>query len=107
MPKFIFTYHGGEHPNKPEDGQKMMQDWKDWAESLGSVLINPGTPVGTTKILTKDGVSDEPPINPISGFSIIEADSMEFALELLKKCPHIHLIGGTLEVSEMMHMGDC
>ncbi len=104
MPKFIFTYHGGNKPETPEQGQKNMEDWKKWAAELGSALINPGTPVGATKVLNKHGISGEPSPHPIAGYSILEANSMEEALELLKDCPHIHLMDGTLEVSEMMEM---
>lgn len=35
------------------------------------------------------------------GFSIVEADSMDVALKLLKDCPHFEL-DGTLEVSAIM-----
>ncbi len=104
MPQFIFTYHGGNKPDSPAEGQKNMEDWKKWAAGLGSALINPGTPVGITKVLTKDGISNQLSPQPIAGFSILEADPMEQALELLKDCPHIHLMDGTLEVSEMIEM---
>lgn len=103
MPQFIFTYHGGQKPETPEEGQKHMQEWKDWADSLGSALVNPGTPVGVTKVLGSNGVSNEPSPHPIMGFSILEADSIDKALGLLQNCPHIKY-GGTLEVSEMMQM---
>lgn len=83
----------------------MMQEWKAQAAALGDALVNPGMPVGMTKVLDKSGVSDEQSPYPISGFSIIEAESMDSALELLKDCPHLHLINGTLEVSKMMQMG--
>ena len=104
MPQFIFTYHGGKTPETPEEGQKGMEVWKKWASDLGAALVNPGTPVGVTKVLTKDGVSDDPSPHPIMGFSVVEAESMDAALELLKDCPHMHMFEGTLEVSEMMHM---
>ncbi len=103
MPQFIFTYHGGKKPETPEEGQKGMEKWKAWAASLGPALINPGTPVGMTKVLTADGVSSAPSVHPIDGFSIIEANNMDAALTLLKDCPHFDF-EGTLEVSEMMQM---
>lgn len=92
-------------PETPEEGQKSMEEWKAWAAGLGSALVNPGTPVGVTKVLAKDGVSDTGSPHPIMGFSILEAGSMEHALELLKDCPHFKY-EGTLEVSEMMKMPD-
>ena len=104
MAQFIFTYHAGKQPETPEHGKQAMQAWKDWAAKLGAALVNPGTPVGETKVLTSKGVSDAPSSNPIDGFSIIEADNMEAALEMLKDCPHLHIFDGTLEVSEMRAM---
>ncbi|MBT3010565.1 MAG: hypothetical protein KUF77_03945 [Candidatus Thiodiazotropha sp. (ex Lucina aurantia)] len=103
MPEFIFTYHGGEMPDTPEAGAEGMARWRAWADNLGSALTNPGTPVGITKVLTPTGVSDEPSPHPIMGFSILEAESMEAALELLKTCPHLDY-GGTLDVSQMLPM---
>jgi len=39
----------------------------------------------------------------MSGFSIIEADSLEDALSIAQACPFLE-IGGSLEVSELMQM---
>jgi len=39
----------------------------------------------------------------MSGFTIIEAQSIEVALEMAKSCPFLD-IGGSLEVSELMQM---
>lgn len=103
MPQFLLGYFGGQRPETPEEGQRHMQEWKHWATGLGSTLVNPGTPVGVTKVLTGDGVSSEPSPHPIMGFSILEADSMDKAIEALRDCPHMKY-GGTLEVSEMMEM---
>ena len=103
MPQFIFTYHGGKKPETPEEGQKGMEKWKAWAASLGSALINPGTPVGITKVLTAEGVAEAPSPHPIMGFSIIEAADRDAAMDLLKDCPHFEY-EGTLEISEMMQI---
>ena len=102
MPQFIFTYHGGKKPETPAEGQEGMKKWQEWAANLGNALVNPGTPVGITKV-TADGVSSQPSSHPIMGFSILEAEDMDSALGLLKDCPHIHMMGGSLEISEMMN----
>ncbi len=103
MPQFLLGYFDGKKPETPEEGQKHMQEWKDWALGLGSALVNPGTPVGITKVLTSGGVSGDSSPHPLMGFSILEAETIDSALELVKHCPHIKY-GGTLEVSEMMEM---
>ncbi len=103
MPQFLLGYYDGQQPATPEEGEQHMQEWKNWAAALGSALINPGTPVGITKVLTPNGVSDQPSPYPIMGFSILDAENMDAALKLVENCPHIKY-GGTLEVSEMMAM---
>jgi hypothetical protein len=39
----------------------------------------------------------------MSGFTIIESETIEKALEVAKACPFLE-IGGSLEVSELMQM---
>jgi hypothetical protein len=39
----------------------------------------------------------------MSGYTIVEADSMDAALEMAKSCPFLD-INGSLEVSELMQM---
>jgi hypothetical protein len=39
----------------------------------------------------------------MSGFTIIEADSLDDVLSMAKKCPFLE-VGGSLEVSELMRM---
>ena len=39
----------------------------------------------------------------MSGYTIVEADSLDAALEMAKTCPFL-AIGGSLEVSEMIRM---
>ncbi len=81
-----------------------MKKWMAWVQECGDAMVNPGTPVGKTKVVTASGVSAEGSVNPMTGFSVVKADNMEGAIELAKGCPVLE-IGGTLEVSEMMQMG--
>lgn len=39
----------------------------------------------------------------MSGYTIVEADSMDAALEMAKACPFLD-VNGSLEVSELMKM---
>ena len=104
MPQYFFTYHGGNKAETPEQKQNNMEEWKQWAADLGPALVNPGTPIGITKVLTKDGDAGGSSPHPIMGFSILQAETIEQAVELLAGCPHIHSMDGTLEVSEMMQL---
>ncbi len=102
MPNFIFAYHGGRKPDSPEEGQALMARWQAWIEGLGDAAVNPGTPVGLSKTVSADGVEDGGGPNPLSGFSVVAADSMDAALALAKDCPHLEI--GTIEVAEMKSM---
>ena len=102
MPNYVFAYHGGKKPESPEAGAELMARWKAWMEGLGDAVVNPGVPVGKSKTVSADGVTDDGGSNPLMGFSIIQADSMDAALEMAKGCPHLEF--GTIEVAEAMEM---
>ena len=103
MSEYIIAYHGGKKPESPEEGAKHMAKWKAWVSDLGDAVVNPGTPLGPSKTVSSDGVADDGGPNPLSGFSIVKADSMDAALEMAKACPTLDL-DGTLEVAQVMKM---
>ncbi len=103
MAEYIIAYHGGKKPESPEDGARHMAKWKAWVSDLGDAVVNPGTPLGPSKTVSSDGVSDDGGPNPLSGFSIVKADSMDAAIEMAKACPTLDL-DGTLEVAQVMKM---
>jgi len=103
VPDYIIAYHGGEKPESPEEGAKNMAKWKAWVEDLGDAVVNPGTPLDKSKTVSSSGVTDDGGPNPLSGFSMVKAGSMDAALEMAKACPFLET-GGTLEVAEVMEM---
>ncbi len=102
MPNYIIAYHGGKKPESPEEGAKHMAKWKAWVDGLGDAVVNPGTPLGMSKTVSSSGVSDDGGSNPLMGFSIVKADSMDAALEIAKRCPFLEM--GTIEVAEVKEM---
>lgn len=103
MPNYIIAYHGGKKPESPEQGAEHMAKWKSWIAGLGEAAVNPGTPLSDTRIVSSSGVSDDGGSNPMSGYSIVKADSMDTALEMARACPFLDT-GGTLEVAQMMQL---
>ena len=103
MPNYMFAYHGGRKPESPEEGAEMMTKWKAWIADLGDAMVNPGTPMGMSKTVSSGGVTDDGGPNPLSGYSILAADSMDAALEIAKGCPFLAM-GGTIEVAQAMEM---
>ncbi len=103
MPNYVLAYHGGKTPESPEEGAEQMAKWNAWVGGLGDAVVNPGIPLGKPKTISSGGVSDDGGSNPLLGFSIVKADSMDAALEMAKACPTLE-IGGTIEVAEVMEM---
>jgi len=102
MPQFIFAYHGGTMPENPEEGAKLMARWQAWMQGLGKAMVNPGHPVGKSSTVSSTGVTNDGGSNPLSGFSLVEADTIQDAIEMAKGCPHIE--HGTIEVAETVEM---
>ena len=71
-------------------------------DSLGSQLIEPGAPVGKSKTFSASEVSDDRGANPVSGYLIVETESIEAALELIKACPDLG--SGTIELTPLIKM---
>lgn len=103
MSNYIIAYYGGKKPESPEEGNTQMAKWKTWIGDLGDAVVNPGSPMGMSKIVSSSGVSDDDGSNTMSGFSIVKADSFDSALDMAKACPFLET-GGTLKVAELMEM---
>jgi len=104
MPKYMFIYHGGGPAETPEEGEKVMAAWGAWMGELGDALIDGGNPAGPSMTLTAGGSSEGGGANPVSGYSLVQADSMEHAMELGKSCPMLDAADGSIEIAEAMEM---
>jgi hypothetical protein len=67
--------------------------------SLGDALVNPGMFLGASKVVNSDGVTDAENKGRLTGYSIVEADSMDAAVEIAKRCPHVE--HSTIEVAKI------
>jgi len=103
MPQYIITYLGGDHPSSPEEGKQHFAKYQEWLSSLGNSAVSPANPLKNTNTVNSDGSVASGGKTSMSGFTIVEADSMEAALLIAKACPFLD-IGGSLEVSELMQM---
>lgn len=103
MSRYMITYLGGNPPSTPEEGQKHFMKYKEWLGGLGEAAVSPANPLKGTQVVNPDGSVTDGGMSTMSGFTIVEADSMEAALTMAKACPFLD-IGGSLEVSELMSM---
>ncbi|WP_164116403.1 YciI family protein [Sphingorhabdus sp. Alg239-R122] len=103
MSKFVLVYHGGKTSMSPEEGQQHMVEWMAWMESLGDTVVDRGLAVGKSSTVSSAAVEDNGGSNPISGFTVLEADDLDAAIAMTKKSPHLD-IGGTIEIAQAMDM---
>lgn len=103
MAQYCITYLGGNPPSSPEEGKQHMAKYMEWLTSLGDAAVSPANPLKGTQTVNSDGSVTEGGISSMSGFTIIEAESIDAALEIAKRCPFLD-VGGSLEVSELMKM---
>src|SRR6516225_1210420 len=92
MPRYLLAYHGG-HVDDSLEGRKRVM------EELGPRLIDPGNPVARAVTIDAGSVSEGGGANPVSGYTVIEADDMPTAIELVKRGPIVQG-GRTVEIAE-------
>jgi hypothetical protein len=89
MAKYLLLYGGGRMPETEAEQAQVMKAWEAWFTELGPAIADPGNPFtigGTPKKVASDGsVSDAK--SSASGYSIIEADSLDQAAKLAGGCP--------------------
>lgn len=103
MAEFIITYRGGSQPATPEEGAAHMQKWKAWLEGIGDAVVNPGTPLGKSKLITGDVVADDF-AGALTGFSVVDVADMDAAIKIAKACPFLEMDNSSVEVAPIMSM---
>ncbi|MBI5004232.1 hypothetical protein HZC00_04010 [Candidatus Kaiserbacteria bacterium] len=87
----------------PEEREAGMTDWNDWIDMNKKELVDAGKPLGKTKRVTVEGVTDTK--NDIGGYSIVQAESHEEAAKLFSTShPHFKIPGAWVDVMEIMDM---
>jgi hypothetical protein len=100
MSTYLITYHGGGGPpSSAEAREQMMAAFQAWVASVGDHMVDPGAPLGASKTVSPEGVTDATPAGRIGGYSLIKADDLDVAAGLVKNHPFVGR-GGSLQVSE-------
>ncbi len=72
----------------PEEAQQGMKLWFEWKEKIGPGLVDMGKPLGNATMVTKDGITKSD--SDIIGMSMLQANTMEEALKMVKNHHHLH-----------------
>ena len=103
MARYLITYLGGDAPESEEAGKRQFEAYMKWLSGLGDAAVSPANPIMHTHTINPDGSVDSGGQTGMSGFTIVEADTLDDAMEMAAGCPFLE-IGGSLEVSELMAM---
>jgi hypothetical protein len=98
MTKFVFIYHAPTTPAEaapptPEQMSEAMGEWNAWAGKVGDGLVDFGTPLAGGVRVTADRTV-APSTREVVGYTILEADDLDAAIELAKVHPHLNMPGG-------------
>jgi hypothetical protein len=98
---YLLLYRGGSMPETEADQAAVMQAWTSWFETLGAALKDGGNPFtpGAVKTVGADGSISDGGIADASGYSVIQADSLDSAVDLAKGCP-VTMGGASISVYE-------
>jgi len=104
MKKFVLVYFGEPQFTTAEEAKKHQALWMDWAKGLGDAIVEMGNPAKPGKTVTNKSVVDADGKDRFSGYSVIQANSLEEAVKYTQDCPFV-VDGGTMGVHEMAGMG--
>jgi hypothetical protein len=105
MPTYLITYHGGPGmPTDPEAARRMLAAFQAWVAETGDAMRDPGAPLARAKTVSADSDADGQAAVEISGYTLIEAATLDDAVELVRSHPFLTR-GGVLQVSETVSVG--
>ncbi len=109
MTKYMVLYNSSMKSSQlmaqatPEEMKASIADWMKWkAEADKTLKVDFGLPLQAVGRVTKEAINDSD--SQVSGYSIVEGDSKEELLKLLKSHPHLQRPGASIEVLEMLSM---
>jgi len=110
MKKFLVVYHSTPEAMEqwasatPEQKAEGMKPWMAWKEKVGNHLLDFGAPLMAGTVISADG-NNTPSTKQVSGYSMIQAESLTKAQALLTDHPHNAVQAGmSIEVHEAVPM---
>jgi hypothetical protein len=109
MAKFMVLYSSALKASElmanasPEEMQASMAEWMKWREEASkSFKVDFGLPLQAVSRITSGGAG--PSDSQVSGYSIVEGESKDSIIELMKSHPHLKRDGASIDVLEMLSM---
>jgi len=99
--KYLLLYYGGGMPEGAAAQARVLKQWETWFGKVGPNMMDGGNPMsGAVNKIRADGSIAKGPIGKrATGYSIIEAPSLDKATKVAKGCPILRS-GGDIAVYE-------
>ena len=108
MSKFMILYRAPESASDqmanatPEQRQAGLEAWRAWASRVDYAISDLGTPLAHTSHIGAGAASSD----GVCGYSILEAGSAEEIESILGGNPQLAMPGGSVEVLEIIPIGE-
>jgi len=108
MSKFMILYRAQASAREqlanasPEQIQAGAEAWRAWATRVGYAVADLGAPLAHTTHVGPGAAGAD----GVAGYSILEAGSAEEVETILDGHPHLAMPGASIEVMEIVPMGD-
>ncbi len=104
MSNYVLIYTGGNMATSENERKRLNDEWMSWFKRLDKAVIDQGNPFSpkAKTISTEGRVSDDPDCSMLSGYTIIQAMSMDAAIQIAKSCPALKS-GTRISVYETMN----
>ena len=103
MAKYVFVYKGGSMAATEQERHAAMTAWMQWFGTLGTAVVDAGNPFGPSKAVKATGAATDGASSALTGYSVLQADSLDAAATLAHACP-ILKSGGSVDVYETMNV---
>ena len=101
MGNYLLAYRGGSMAETQEERDAAMAAWGAWFGQLGGAIVDAGNPFAGSSSVANDGAVSDGAGSGLSGYSVLQADSLAAATELAKGSP-VLAAGGSVDVYETL-----
>lgn len=109
MTKFMILYNAPESASDtmanatPEEMKTSMEEWMKWRDEVSKTAkIDFGMPLQAVSRIDADGAGESD--SKVSGYAMVEGDSKDAVVELLKTHPHLKRPSASIDVLEVLPM---
>jgi len=103
--RYVLIYSGPQTSESREEQDAILAAWEAWYAKMGSAIAEGGDPLGSSKFISAPGspAADGDGGMPASGYTVIEASSLDAAASACADHPHLEH-GGRVHIFEAIDL---